>query len=279
LISHKTSGIAYRIFVQVVFIFLSATILFALYYLVSNSLKTGMEFEESQFALPQTLSLSNFVYVWGEGGIGITFRNSLIICGISVCLCIFIALITGFSFAVIRFRGKGILSYLILSTMYISPMALVIPLFLQMSKMNLVNTFPGIIAIYVGINLAFSVYLMTTYFKGIPEETIEAALIDGCCKLGLLFRIFLPLSKAGIIVLVVINFSTMWNDLLFSFIFLQDKEKQTIMVAIAKFQGMYGHANMTHILSALVIAALPTILIYLFAQKFFRAGVMTGSVK
>ena len=71
----------------------------------------------------------------------------------------------------------------------------------------------------------------------------------------------------------------MWNDLLFSFIFLQDKEKQTIMVAIAKFQGMYGHANMTHILSALVIAALPTILIYLFAQKFFRAGVMTGSVK
>jgi len=115
--------------------------------------------------------------------------------------------------------------------------------------------------------------------KNVPPEILEAAVIDGCGHFGLLFRILLPVSKAGVFVLGIINFSMMWNDLLFAFIFLQEKEKQTIMVAIAKFQGLYGQANMTHVLSALVIAALPVIVLYLFAQRFFREGVVAGSVK
>jgi len=276
---YKVSGVFYKIFVQVIFIFLSVTILFALYYLISNSMKSGIEFESNQFSLPKSLNFSNFIYVWNEGGIGITFRNSIIICGVSVVLCILIALLSAFVFAYLRFTGRGLLSYLILSTMYISPMALVIPLFLQMGKLHLTNTYTGIIIVYVAINMAFSIYLMTTYFKGVKEEIIEAAIIDGCNKFGLLFRIFIPLSKAGIVVLSIINFSIMWNDLLFAFIFLQKQEKQTIMVAIAKFQGLYGHANMTHILSSLLIATLPIVVIYLIAQRFFKEGVMAGSVK
>jgi ABC-type glycerol-3-phosphate transport system permease component len=279
LIRYRTSSILYKILVQAVFIFISLTILFALYYLISNALKTSVEFSANQFTPPKRLNLSNFLYVWKDGGIGITFRNSMIICSTSVTISIFVALISGFAFSYLRFMGKRILSYLILSTMYISPMALVIPLFLQMGKLRLTNTYTGIIITYVALNLAFSVYLMTTYLKGIPEEIVEAAVMDGCSNFGLLFRIFIPLSKAGIFVLGIINFSLMWNDLLFAFIFLQKHEKQTIMVAIAKFQGMYGHANMTHILSALVIAALPIIVIYLVAQRFFKEGVMSGSVK
>jgi ABC-type glycerol-3-phosphate transport system permease component len=242
-------------------------------------MKSGAEFARNQFAPPKRLSLANFFYVWREGDIGITFRNSLIICGISVSISIFIALLSGFTFSLLHFKGRNLLSYLILSTMYISPMALIIPLFIQMGKLQLTNTYIGIIIIYVALNLAFSVYLMTTYLKGIPIELVEAAVIDGCGNLGLLFRIFIPLSKSGIIVLGIINFSIMWNDLLFAFIFLQKAERQTIMVAIAKFQGLYGHANMTHVLSALVIAALPIIVIYLVAQRFFKEGIMSGSLK
>jgi ABC-type glycerol-3-phosphate transport system permease component len=265
--------------VQAIFIFISITILFALYYLLSNAMKSGTEFARNQFSPPKSFNLSNFRYVWKEGGIGITFRNSMIICGISVSISIFIALLSAFTFSILNFRGRNLLSYLILSTMYISPMALILPLFIQMGKLQLTNTYIGIIIIYVALNLAFSIYLMTTYLKGIPVELVEAAVIDGCGNFGLLFRIFIPLSKAGIIVLGIINFSIMWNDLLFAFIFLQKAERQTIMVAIAKFQGLYGHANMTHVLSALVIAALPIIVIYLVAQRFFKEGIMSGSIK
>jgi len=242
-------------------------------------MKSGAEFARNQFTPPKSFNVANFIYVWKEGGIGITFRNSLIICGISVSISIVIALLAGFTFSLLSFRGRNLLSYLILSTMYISPMALIIPLFIQMGKLQLTNTYVGIIIIYVALNLAFSIYLMTTYLKGVPIELVEAAVIDGCGKLRLLFRIFIPLSKAGIIVLGIINFSIMWNDLLFAFIFLQKEERQTIMVAIAKFQGLYGHANMTHVLSALVIAALPIIVIYLVAQRFFKEGIMSGSIK
>jgi len=275
----KSASLPYRILVQAVFILLALTIVFSLYYLVANSIKTGTEFERNQFAPPKRLNLSNYQYVWTEGGIGITFRNSLIVCGTAVAISIIVALVSAYAFSFLDFRGRRTLSYVILSTMYVSPMALVIPLFLQLGRLHMTNTYPGIIITYVALNLAFSIYLMTTYMNSIPPEIVEAAVIDGCSHFGLLFRILLPVAKAGVFVLGIINFSMMWNDLLFAFIFLQEPEKQTIMVAIAKFQGLYGRANMTHVLSALVIAALPVIVLYLFAQRFFREGVVAGSVK
>jgi ABC-type glycerol-3-phosphate transport system permease component len=275
----SNASLAYRILVQVVFALISLTIVFSLYYLVANSMKSGAEFQAGQFRPPTRLDFSNFSTVWTKGGIGITFRNSLIICGSSVAISIVIALLSGYAFSFLRFGGKRLLSYLILSTMYVSPMALVIPLFLQFGQLHLTNTYVGIILIYVGLNLAYSIYLMTTYLKSIPGEIVEAAFMDGCGHLRLLTRILLPLTKAGVIVLGIITFSLTWNDLLFAFIFLQDEQRQTIMVAIAKFQGMYGQANMTHVLSALVIAAVPVIILYLLAQRFFKAGVVAGSVK
>ena len=275
----KSASTLYKILVQAVFVLLALTIVFSLYYLVANSIKTGPEFERSQFAPPTRLNFSNYRYVWTEGGIGITFRNSLIVCGTAVAISIVVALISAYAFSFLDFRGRRTLSYLILSTMYVSPMALVIPLFLQLGRLGMTNTYPGIIITYVALNLAFSIYLMTTYMNSIPPEIVEAAVLDGCSHFGLLFRVLLPVAKAGVFVLGIINFSMMWNDLLFAFIFLQEEEKQTIMVAIAKFQGLYGQANMTHVLSALVIAALPVIVLYLFAQRFFREGVVAGSVK
>ena len=242
-------------------------------------MKSTIEFDANQFSPPKSLYFSNFNYVWKEGAIGITFRNSLIICCTGTLLCIFIAFISGFIFVYMTFTGRRLLTYLILSTMYISPMALMIPLYLQMTKLNLNNTYIALIIIYVALNSAFSIYLMTTYLKGIPAEIIEAAIIDGCGELGLLFRIFLPLSKSAILVLSVISFSAMWNDLLFALIFLQKEQKQTIMVAIANFRGSFGTGNMTHILSALTIATLPVLILYLFVQRSFKEGMTFGTFK
>lgn len=274
-----SSSLAYRIFVQAVFVLISVTIVFSLYYLVANSLKTGGEFQASQFTPPRRPAVANYAHVWTEGGIGLTFRNSIIICLSSVAVSLVISLLSGYAFSFLRFRGKRLLSYLILATMYISPMAIIIPLFMQYGKLHLNNTFAGIILIYVGLNLAYSVYLMSTYLRSIPGEIVEAAFMDGCGHLRLLGGILLPLAKSGVIALGIITFSLMWNDLLFAFIFLQDEQRQTVMVAIAKFQGMYGQANMTHVLSALVIAAVPVVVLYLAAQRFFKAGVLAGSIK
>jgi len=278
LIKYKSSQILYKVFVQIVFILFSITIIFALYYLIANSMKTDHEFAANQFALPR-LNFKNYVYVWKEAAIGVTFRNSMIICGTGACICMIISIFTGFAFVYFRFAGKGIISYLILSTLYISPMALMLPLYLQMTRLGLNNTYVGIIIIYVALNSAFAIYLMTTYLKSIPIEIIEAAVVDGCSKFGLMIRIFIPLAKSGILVSGIISFSAMWNDLLFALIFLQREQRQTLMVAIAKFRSTFGSGNMTYILSALVIATLPVIVIYLFAERSFKEGLVAGSVK
>ncbi len=275
----SSSSLAYKIFVQAVFVLISVTIVFSLYYLVANSLKTGGEFQASQFTPPRRPAVANYAHVWTSGGIGLTFRNSIIICLSSVAVSLLISLLSGYAFSFLRFRGKRALSYLILATMYVSPMAIIIPLFMQYGQLHLNNTFAGIILIYVGLNLAYSIYLMSTYLRSIPGEIVEAAFMDGCGHLRLLGGILLPLAKSGVIALGIITFSLMWNDLLFAFIFLQDEQRQTVMVAIAKFQGMYGQANMTHVLSALVIAAVPVVVLYLAAQRFFKAGVLAGSIK
>jgi len=276
---YKIKKVLYKIFVQAIFVFLSLTVLFSLYYIISNSLKTANEFNASQFSLPKVFNFENFKYVWTEGGIGITFKNSLFLCLISTAIILLMSILAGYAFVLIRFSGKKVLSYMIISTMYISPMALIIPLFLQYTRLKLIDSYFGIILIYVGFHLAFSIYLITTYFRNIPEEISEAAIIDGCSKFQLLVRIFLPLSKSGLIVLSVINFSIIWNDVLFAFIFLRRSEIQTVMVSIAKFQGKYGVGNMTHIIAALFIATIPTILLYLLAQKFFKEGILAGSIK
>lgn len=278
MIKYRSSQILYKIFVQAVFVLFSITIIFALYYLISNSMKTDTEFAANQFGLPK-LYFENYVYVWKEAAIGITFRNSIIICSTGACICMFISILTGYAFVYFRFAGKGFLSYMILSTLYISPMALMLPLYLQMTKLGLNNTYIGIIIIYVALNSAFAVYLMTTYFKSIPPEIIEAAVVDGCTKLGLLFRIFVPLVKSGILVTGIISFSAMWNDLLFALIFLQQEKRQTLMVAIAKFRSTFGSGNMTYILSSLVIATIPVIVLYLLAQRSFKEGLVAGAVK
>ena len=276
---YKINSVLYKILVQAVFIFLSLTVLFSIYYIIANALKTPQEFNASQFALPKGFHIENFRYIWTEGGIGVTFKNSLILCTISVAVILTLGVLAGFAFTFIKLKGKKTLSYLIISTMYISPMALIIPLFLQFTKLKLVDSYFGIILIYTAFHLAYSIYLIVTYFKNISEEILEAATIDGCSRIQLLTSILLPLSKSGLIVLSVINFSLVWNDVLFGFIFLQKPEIQTVMVAIAKFQGKYGVGNMTHILAALFLITIPTVLLYLLAQRFFREGVLAGSIK
>jgi len=272
--------VLYKAFVHLFLIFLSATILFALYYLLSNSFKTPQEFSISQFAFPKHLYLENFKTIWISGGMNVTFKNSMFISISAIFLTMIISTTAAFSFVLMNFKGKRLLSYLIISTMYISPMAIIIPLFLQMSRLKLTNSYIGLIIIYIGLSLAFSIYLMSTYFRSIPKEIIEAAIVDGCNDFNILIRIFVPLSKSGIIVLGIINFTSFWNDILFSFIFMQKPNQQTIMVSIAKFQGILtGGANETIIISGLCIAAFPPVIIYLIAQKYFRKGVMTGAIK
>jgi len=267
-----------RLMVQAIFIIFSITILFALYYLIINALKSEPEFYQSQFALPSKIDINRIKDVWVDGNIGRAFKNSLIMGSSTVLIVIPIGALAGYAFSNFKFKHNTLLYMSVISTMYFSPMILIIPIFLIYSKIMLVNTYIGTIIIYSGINLAFGIFLLTTFFRGIPDEIIEAATIDGASRFQILKSIIIPLSTPAIFTLGLMVFYNVWNDLIIGVIFMQKPEYKPIMAAISQFRGKWDSNNTAIFLGAL-IATIPIMLIYGFAQKYFIRGMTLGSIK
>lgn len=268
----------FRILIQLVFLLAALSVLFVFYYLVSNGLKTDTQFADSQFLITG-LNFKNYVYVWQKSGLYISFLNSLMYAVVTVFFTLLLGSLAGFAFAVMKFRFKAVIFRLIIATMFMSSMSLIVPLYLQWIKLHLTNSFWGMIVIYTGTGLAFAIFMMTTFFRGVPRDLGEAARIDGCSGLGILFRIYMPLSVPGIMTLIIMNFSSVWNDLLYGLIFLQNDELRPIMYSIASLKGGKYYASYPNIFAALTISTLPIILIFIFAQKYFVQGMTLGSIK
>jgi raffinose/stachyose/melibiose transport system permease protein len=274
----KIKGILTKIFVQIIFIIFGITIFFSIYYLIVNALKTPAEFASSQFSLPGSFNLSKIIEVWTKGKVGIAFKNSLIIGISTVTLTTIIGALAAYAFSSLKFRAKKFLYFVVISTMFFSPMIILIPLYMQYAKLGLINSYIGVIIIYTGTQLAFATFLITTFFKGIPIEIIEAATIDGCSRLRILRNIMLPLSVPVLVSLMLLTFYSTWNDLLIGIIFLQKEEMQNIMVSVSQFRGRLD-TSPTSIFASMLIATIPIMILYAFTQKYYVKGMTLGSIK
>ena len=233
-----------HILAQIFFVIFAFSILFTLYYLVSNSFKTNSEWAKDQFGLPHTLAMENFTTVWKDGGIGRAFLNTTFLSTVTVGVTLLFASLAGYSLAIMRFRWSKILLFMFIAMMYISPMSLIIPLFIQMVSLHGVDNLYSMVVIYSGLNICFAIFLLTTYFKAVPKSIIDAARIDGCGDVRMLFGIVIPISKAGFLILALLTFFQVWSDLLFGLIFLRSEKNWTLMVAIGQYEGRYI-ANIT----------------------------------
>jgi len=189
-----------------------------------------------------------------------------------------IACLAAYAFARMDFPAKRSLFNLILSLMVVPPVVMVVPLFVSMVRWGLVNTYPGTILIYVGLLLPFSVYLMTNFFQTIPREIIEAARMDGCSSQGVFWKIMMPLSAPAVITLVVVNALWVWNELLIALVFMQKDELKTLMVGIAAMRSRH-YVDIPATMAGLLIATIPIVVLYLFGQKYFIRGLVSGAVK
>jgi ABC-type glycerol-3-phosphate transport system permease component len=184
------------------------------------------------------------------------------------------------AFGLVRFDfwGRDLVLGSMIALMVIPPVVLVIPLFSLGVQLNLINTFRFVILIYVGLMLPFSIFMLTSFFRTIPSSLIEAATIDGASSWGVFRRIVLPLSAAPIATLGVVNLLWVWNELLIALVFLQDDSKKTLMVGITGYQSRYN-LNVPAIMAGLTLATLPVVTVYLFGQRFFVRGLVSGAVK
>lgn len=267
-----------KIVVQIIFAILAFSIIFIFYYMITNSFKTSVEFGQSQYDLPGAMRFNNYMKVWFKDGIGGAFLNTCVLSLGAVAFTLFCGSLAAYVIAIKKFRADKLLLRMVVAMMYVSPMGIIIPLFIWISKLGLVDNLYVTVVIFSGFYMPFSIFFLCTYFRSVPAELVDAARIDGCGHLRIVFEVIAPTARSGLLLLAVLNFYYVWSNLLFSLIFLRSPENQTLMVAISRYASRYG-ANIPAKMAALVVTTVPLVIVFLFVRKQFIRGMTAGSFR
>jgi raffinose/stachyose/melibiose transport system permease protein len=154
----------------------------------------------------------------------------------------------------------------------------IVPLFVVMVRIRLINTYPAAIITYMGFIIPYTTFLLTGFFKEVPQALVDAARIDGCSSFRVFWNILIPLSTPALVTLAIVNTLWVWNELLIALIFLQSDRLKTLMVGLTVFQGLF-QINVPAIAAGLVIAITPILMLYIFGQRYFIRGLIAGSLK
>jgi len=230
------------------------------------------------WGLPLHPTLANFSTALADGRLLAWTWNSTVVTVLSVGVCTLLSALAAFAFARMRFPGRDIVLNVFIALIVIPPVILIIPLFILMVNINLVNTYWGAIVIYAGLMIPFSIYLLTNFFRTVPAEIVDAATIDGCGQFRIFIAIILPLSMPALVTLVIVNSLFVWNELLIALTFLQDDSVRTLMAGLTEFKGRF-FLNQPLIMTGALIATIPMVLVYIGGQRFFVRGLVAGAVK
>lgn len=226
--------------------------------------------------IPDPIVWGNFVKAWNILPFGLYIFNTFFIAISTVLLNLILCSLTGYALARMRFPGRQTILYIVLATTMVPFQVLLIPLFIVTLKLGLVDSYAGVI-LPVAVN-AFGIFLLRQAFTTIPIDIEEAARIDGCGDFMIYARIMLPLIKPALATLAAFTFVAQWNDFLWPLVVLKSRELYTLQLGLASLQGVFG-VNWRYISAASVIALIPSVIFFLFTQRFFTRGLTTGAVK
>jgi ABC-type glycerol-3-phosphate transport system permease component len=258
---------------------LSISSIYPLFFMVVNSFKSHADYLQNPFNITGIqLTFTNYVTMISQIKILTLFKNSFFISFFTILFLLVFGTIASYAFAKLQFKGMNAIYLLIITTMFIPVQVTIIPLYMLYSKLHLVNTYWSVIFTYVGMFLPEAILLMTSTFKGIPDEMIEAARLDGANYFDILRYVVVPMGMPAIILCIIFYFIVTWNDLFTPMILLQDMNVRTVMVALASLLSRYT-GDPTLQFAGLVLAAIPAVLVYAIFQKFIIKGISAGSIK
>ncbi len=260
-------------------IFLMLLILYPLFFIFNNALKTRDEYLANPAALATHPTLENFLRVIQYPNLLGWFANSLILTAVSVILTTLIAIMAAYAFASLEFPGRDLLFNLITPLMVIPPIVMIIPMFVLFQKVGLINKLGGPILIYAGLMLPFTIYLLRNFFITIPKEIQEAAVMDGCSSFQLLTLINLPLSRPALVTSMLVNAVWVWNELLIALVFLQNEELRTLIVGIAASLQKRFTLDVPALMAGLAVTTIPMILLYIYGPRALVRGLVAGFEK
>jgi multiple sugar transport system permease protein len=275
---------SHRLLIYIFLIISLIVNLFPIYWMIINSLKDNQEILTGKsLFFPSTIRWINYRDLWRNINFGLYLRNSFIVCGLTTILAMCLATPAGYSLSRFRFFGKRAINDSILATQMIPGIMFLIPIYLMFVKFHeitgiqLIGTFPGLIFVYSTFFVPFSVWILQGFFASIPVDIEEAALIDGCSRFRIFWNIAVPLARPGIIATAIYIFLTAWDELMFAWV-LTNANTMTIPVGIRLFVGNYQN-RYDLMMAAATVATLPVLVAFFLLQKHIIRGLTAGAVK
>ncbi|KDN79384.1 sugar ABC transporter permease [Streptomyces olindensis] len=257
---------------------LALATIYPLLFTANVAMKTRREYVLDRFSLASTLRWDNLSTAWNSDGMGRYFLNSVIVVACAVALLLLIGSMAGFALAQVRFRGSSTLTLVCLAALFIPFQVIMVPLARIMADGGLIDTYPGLVLAYVAQFLPFTVFLLTSYYRAVPTELVDAARIDGNTLYGVYRRIMLPMGAPALLSVGILDALFCWNDVLISLLMMPSADHRTLMVGITSLRGQYS-ADIPTFAAGVLIAGLPVLVTYLFLQRQIADGVTAGATK
>ncbi len=267
-----------KVLIYIFLVILAFVYLAPLVWMLFVSIKDNAEIFTSPFALPARVQWENYTFAWTAGYLGKATLNSAIVCVVTLVFSMAIGSMAAFAIARMRWKlAKPMMTYFLIGMM-VPVHCVLIPLFKTFSGIGLYNNLLGLIIPYITFSLPVTIFIMVGFFENMPKELFEAACIDGCSIYKCFTSIAVPLSKTGLFVTGLMSFVANWNELLLAMVFISDDTKKTLPVSLSKFVGPYN-TNYVQMFAAIIIAIIPTIIVYCCFSNQIVDGLTAGAVK
>ncbi|HET9001398.1 MAG TPA: carbohydrate ABC transporter permease [bacterium] len=263
---------------QTVLLVNTLLVLLPMVFMVLSSFKTTREIFQRPFSLPPTLVWQNYSAVWQAAHFSLYFRNSVIVTAASMVLILATSTLAAYALGRYQFRGNDLI-YLYFLTGIMVPIRLaIIPLFILMRDLRLLDTYWSLILVYTASGLPSAIFILTGFFRTLPRDLDNAARIDGAGELSVLMRVMLPLVRPALAIVTVYNIIPIWNDFFFPLVFIHQDRLKTLPLGLTVFFGEFA-TNWALLFAGLTLAAAPVIGLYILMSQQFIKGLTAGAVK
>ena len=264
--------------IQAVLLLNAFIMIYPLFVMVISSFKTNAEIFTSPFALPHSFSLANAGKVWTDTNFVRYLANSIGVTAASIVLIVIFSTMAAYAIARYEFRGNALILMFFLSGMTVPLKLAIIPLFIQLDTLHLIDSYAGLVLVYVAMGIPSAVFIMTGFLRSLPRELEEAPRIDGASELQVMLLVMLPLARPAMVIVAIQNAVPIWNDFFFPLILITSDNLKTLPQGLTVFMGEFT-TNWGVLFTGLSLAALPITLVYIALSRHFIAGITQGAVK
>ena len=265
---------------QILLVFWAILVIFPFVWMIVTALKTDAEIIFSPWTLPATLQWNNFSRAWTEARIGRFFVNTLIVLAGSLTGTLLVSSMAAYVLARFTFPGRQLIFYGFIAGLMFPVFLALVPLYFLVNDLHLLATYQGLILVYIAYSLPFTIFFLTAFFKTLPGELAEAAILDGASQYQVFFQIMLPMAKPGLIAMGIFNFLGQWNQFLLPLVLMPNEDRYLLSQGLYFLAIQQGYQNdYGALFAAMVITMVPTLIIYVLFQRRLESGLTAGALK